>query len=237
MISGKCFSELCKWVFDPRYPERPLFQYSKAVTGDWVFVNGDYLLDLLQSFPTLILKRFVFVIHNTDRSFGEHELRRLLPHARHIYAINTTVSHPRLTTIPIGFVDRQLLFLTTFVQTHEPRDIEIYQNFTTVTNATKRNECASAFVGDSRVVCRTGLSVSEYYADLCRSKYVLCPEGTGIDTHRVYEALFCGATPVVVRNSLAPLYERLPVCILESWSDPLYVPQGKTFQTECIRYV
>ena len=63
--------------------------------------------------------------------------------------------------------------------------------------------------------------------DLCRSKFVLCPEGTGIDTHRVYESLYCGATPVVLRNSLSHLYERLPVCIVDKWTDPFVVPEQK----------
>jgi len=83
----------------------------------------------------------------------------------------------------------------------------------------KRNECLAAFAGDPRVVIHTGLDRREYYEDLCRSKYVLCPEGTGIDTHRFYEAVFCGATPVVLRNSLSDLYSRYPVKIIDKWSD------------------
>lgn len=225
MISGKSFSERCRWVLDPRYPDRQSFWYMRAETGDWVFVNGDCLAQLSQRFPFLAVKRFVFVVHNSDRPFGTAELQLLLPHAQHIYAINTTVNHPQLTTIPLGFVDRQLPFLSEFVPSNVERDIEIYQNFTTVTNSHRRNECASAFANDPRVVVREGLSVPDYYADLCRSKFVLCPEGTGIDTHRVYESLLCGATPVVLRNSLAPLYETLPVCILDNWTDTFVVPQ------------
>lgn len=237
MISGKSFSERCQWVVDPRYPDRPPFQYARAKNGDWVFVNGDYLAWLARQFPLLAVKRFVFVVHNSDRSFGDSELRRLLPHARHIYAINTTIAHPRLTTIPLGFVDCQLPFLETFVPEQCERTIEIYQNFTALTNAPKRNECARAFANDPRVTVREGLTVPEYYADLCRSKFVLCPEGTGLDTHRVYEALLCGATPVVVQNALAPLYERLPICILDAWNDPLFIPNRNAFQTESVKYI
>lgn len=237
MISGKSFSERCQWVVDPRYPDRPPFQYARAKNGDWVFVNGDYLAWIAHQFPLLAVKRFVFVVHNSDRSFGDSELRTLLPHARHIYAINTTVAHPRLTTIPLGFVDRQRPFLESFVPEQCERTIEIYQNFTAVTNAPKRNECARAFASDPRVVRREGLSVPDYYADLCRSTYVLCPEGTGLDTHRVYEALLCGATPVVLRNSLVSLYDRLPVCILTAWTDALYVSESKAFRTDCTEYL
>lgn len=229
MISGKSFSELCRWVVDPRYPTRDVFYYGRANSGDWVFVNGDFLHSLTLSLPIVPIKKFVLIIHNTDRSFGEPEIRLLLPHALHIYAINTTVYHPKLTTIPIGFVDRQLSFLDNFTPTNEPRTIEIYMNFTSVTNVKKRKECAEVFQNDKRVVLKQGLTVEEYYADLCRSNYVLCPEGTGMDTHRVYEALLCGATPVVLRNSLSSLYKKLPICILDNWTDPLYKPLLKEF--------
>lgn len=233
MISGKSFSELCRWVVDPRYPTRPQFHYATASDGDWVFVNGDCLPELRRRLPLLATKRFTFVVHNTDRAFGPLELQMLLPRAYRIYAINTTVAHPQLTTIPLGFVDKQLPFLEGFKAGSSERDIEIYANFTMTTNPSARSACFQAFNGDPRVVTRAALSVPEYYLDLCHSKFVLCPEGTGIDTHRVYEALFCGATPVVLRNSLAPLYARLPVCIVDTWTDPFVVPEPKRIDWSC----
>ena len=233
MISGKAFADKCKWVLDPRYPERAHFNPEKARSGDWVFVNGDYL-HYVRYTPG---KTFTFVIHNTDRSFGPRQLAYLLPMADRIYAINTTVQHPKLITIPIGFVDRQLPFLQTFQTPNASRDIEIYENFTTNTNLEKRMECIRAFEGNPRVVCAPSKSIPEYYDDLCRSKFVLCPEGTGMDTHRVYESLVCGATPVVLRNSLSHLYQRLPVCILDKWTDPFYVPEGKLFPTNVASYL
>lgn len=226
MISGKSFADRCAWVFDPRYPDRSRFSYGSVGHGDWVFVNGDYLRSFRGQFPLFSPKHVTVIVHNTDRPFGLAELGALLPISLHIYAINTTISHPRLTTIPLGFVDRQLPFLQDFTRPDGPRDIEVYANFTQTTNNEKRRACIEAFQDDPRVTWRTGLSVPEYYADLCRSQFVLCPDGTGIDTHRVYEALLCGATPVVLRNSLASLYARLPVCLVDRWTDPLSVPEG-----------
>ena len=228
MISGKSFATACQWVVDPRYPEMPNFYYANARDGEWVFVNGDCLPDLLRRFPFIANKKFRFLVHNSDRPFGRVELAALLPKAVHIYAINTTVQHPSLTTIPLGFVDKQLPFLHGFKAGSSERDIEVYMNFSLSTNVHKRKECANALEDDPRVTQREGLSVAEYYHDLSRSKFVLCPEGTGIDTHRVYEALFCGATPVVLRNSLERLYEKLPVCIVDKWTDPFVVPPSKT---------
>jgi hypothetical protein len=236
MISGRAFAERCRWVVDPRYPERPLFSHADSADGDWVFVNGDYLNEFLRRVPNQ-QKKYVVVIHNTDRSFGANELYALTPYIRHVYAMNTVVQDPLLTTIPIGFVDRQAPFLSGFTKGNEPRTIEIYMNFTVETNRTKRLECADAFKHDTRVVRADNRSVPEYYADLCRSTFVLCPEGTGIDTHRVYESILCGAIPVVVRNSLSHLYETLPVCILDTWTDPLYVPTPKEFPLNVQHYL
>lgn len=223
MISGKCFADLCRWVVDPRYPHRELFNYSRAVDGDWVFVNGNFMYEYIIRVPFLHTKFFNIIVHNSDRPFT-YEVLKSMRAVRHVYAINTTFRHPKVSTIPIGFVDKQLPFLETFRNPNTERDIEIYMNFTIGTNTTKRNECVVAFQDDRRVVCRTNLSLPDYYSDLCRSKFVLCPEGTGIDTHRVYESILCGATPVVLRNSLSHLYEKLPVCIVDSWKDVFVKP-------------
>lgn len=214
-----------------------MFSYRDADHGDWVFINGDYLQQFRAQIPLISPKKFYIIVHNTDRSFGFVELHSLLIVSLHIYAINTTVSHPRLTTIPIGFVDSQLQFLSTFRPPECSRDIEIYANFTRTTNDAKRAECIAAFANDPRVTWRTGLSVPEYYADLCRSKFVLCPEGTGIDTHRVYEAMLCGATPVVLRNSLSCLYETMPVCLVDSWANMHLVKNDKTFTFDVSYYI
>jgi hypothetical protein len=49
--------------------------------------------------------------------------------------------------------------------------------------------------------------------------------------------LLCGATPVVLRNSLTHLYEMLPVCIVNSWTDPYTVPSGRSSVFEANRYL
>jgi len=239
MISGKCFADKCKWVFDPRYPERPIFEYQKANHGDWVFVNGDYITQLASHIPFQIgsQKKFVFIVHNSDLPFGPLQFRMLVQYAIHIYAINTTFQHPMVTTIPLGFVDKQLPFLPGFRGGSSEREYEVYANFMVTTNSVKRKECLNCFKDDPRLVHHQNLSVPEYFMDLCKSKFVLCPEGTGTDTHRVYEALYCGATPVVLRNSLSHLYQKLPVCIVDKWTDPFYVPEQRNFDTTVDKYL
>jgi hypothetical protein len=223
MISGKAFADLSTWIYDPRYKERPFMQWGSRA-GDWVFINGDHL-DQFLSIRLATPKRFNLVIHNSDKPFDADRLARTLPRALRIYAINTTVSHPQLTTIPLGFPDSGLKHVAN-IRPSTDRHIEIYSNFSGTHTA--RWDCYYAFENDPRVVRKdpNGRSQSEFYEDMCHSKFVLCPRGAGEDTHRVYEALACGATPVVLHSTLDPLYAKLPVCILNSWTDPLFVPSG-----------
>lgn len=227
MISGKSFSDRCTWNYDPRYRDRPFLQWG-CRQGDWVFVNGEFLDQFLRiRLPTA--KRFNIIIHNADAPFDTDRLIRTLPRALRIYAINTTVQHPQLTTIPIGFPDSGLKHIES-IKPSTDRHIEIYSNFSVATDLAGRSACIQAFEGDPRVVRKepAGRTQTEYYTDMCHSKFVLCPRGVGVDTHRIYEALACGATPVVLHSSLDSFYKTLPICIVATWGDPFYVPEGKT---------
>lgn len=60
----------------------------------------------------------------------------------------------------------------------------------------------------------------EYLANLRRSSFVICPEGNGYDTHRLWETLYMGGFPIVTKNKfMNSLYKRLPVLLLDNWQD------------------
>ena len=61
----------------------------------------------------------------------------------------------------------------------------------------------------------------EFLKMLRRSKYVACPMGFGIDTHRFFEAAYMKARPVVISSGLDPLYRQFGAVILNAWTDPL----------------
>ena len=58
-----------------------------------------------------------------------------------------------------------------------------------------------------------------YLEDLASSKFVLSPRGNGQDCFRTWEAIHVGAIPIVRSSSLDPLYEGLPVLIIENWEE------------------
>jgi hypothetical protein len=59
--------------------------------------------------------------------------------------------------------------------------------------------------------------------DLWREKtryaFVVSPHGNGLDCHRTWESLVLGNIVIVKRSSLDPLYDGLPVVIVEDWHE------------------
>lgn len=49
--------------------------------------------------------------------------------------------------------------------------------------------------------------------------FVVSPHGNGLDCHRTWEALVLGCIPIVKTSGLDPLFDDLPVWIVQAWSD------------------
>jgi hypothetical protein len=61
---------------------------------------------------------------------------------------------------------------------------------------------------------------TRYYFSLPTYKFVICPEGNGIDTHRLYEALMAGCIPIVERRPhIADKYKGCPILFTTDYSE------------------
>jgi len=69
--------------------------------------------------------------------------------------------------------------------------------------------------------------------------FVVSPHGNGLDCHRTWEALNLGCIPIVKTSPLDPLYQDLPVLIVQSWSDvtlPLLNKTVRKFKKKNFNY-
>ena len=65
------------------------------------------------------------------------------------------------------------------------------------------------------------LPVHQLYRRMLEMAAMLCPRGNGRDTLRAWETLYLGRLVVTVHSTLDPLFERLPVLLLDRWEDAL----------------
>lgn len=71
-------------------------------------------------------------------------------------------------------------------------------------------------------------SNSEYYSGLPNYKFVVSPEGNGIDCHRHYEALLAGCIPIVEYNErIVNLYKGCPILYTSKYREitPAFLEQ------------
>lgn len=220
LLSGRSLALSCKWNCCPRYPQLRSFHYLTAKHGDTVFVNLDFITKFTSQFIWGPRKKFVIVCQNSDREFNEQTLNKLAPYALHIYSINCVIQHPMVTAIPIGFGDWSIDHIPTHPKPIVERTIDILAGFSITTNAAKRQPCFDAMQTDPRALTGLTTSRSEFYDRIWRSKYVVCPEGEGHDTHRIYESIYFGAVPILLKgNPLTFMYEqmKLPIKWVDSW--------------------
>lgn len=60
---------------------------------------------------------------------------------------------------------------------------------------------------------------SKYLRDIKYSKFVFCPRGNGIDTHRLWETLYMGSIPIVKYEKTHHLFTDLPILFISEWNE------------------
>jgi hypothetical protein len=59
----------------------------------------------------------------------------------------------------------------------------------------------------------------KFLIDIRSSKFVFCPRGNGIDTHRLWETLYMGSIPIVKYERSHHLFTDLPILFIKDWNE------------------
>lgn len=186
---------------------------------DWWFCKADFLEDFLERQAPR--EPFVLVSHNSDRPI-DGRFTRLLDEDRLVawFAQNVAIEHPKLHAIPIGIANPvwphgdQAVFRR--VQSAPPPKTELLDvAFDTATAPEERRRCLAAV--DLAPAPRVPFGA--YLCRLAAAYFCLAPSGNGIDTHRLWEALYVGTVPVVTRSAITDQHPDLPLVVLDDWEE------------------
>lgn len=141
--------------------------------------------------------------------------------------------NPRLQSIPIGLEND--FHNPTVHKRHKLRDAArnsffdvpsklAYMNFSFWTSRVYRLECFNCLHEKSWVTndCHEAVKQDQYdhwISQVRDHHYVICPRGNGIDTHRLWETLYLGRIPVVLKCPNTKYYEDLPILQVNSWNE------------------
>lgn len=100
-----------------------------------------------------------------------------------------------------------------------PKTGLLYANFRVETNPAARGPLRDKFRSaewkDFVTFPGPDLGLEGYARDLASHRCVLCPAGNGTDTHRMWEALYAGAIPVVERHPALDAFRDLPILFVD----------------------
>ena len=98
-----------------------------------------------------------------------------------------------------------------------------YLGFRDTTYYFERTQVREMFVDKSWITStvydRTDDGHSSYIDNIYNHKFVLCPRGNGIDTHRIWESLYLRTIPIVKRCVAMKQFENLPILWIDSWDE------------------
>lgn len=196
-----------------------------------------------QDFKTISnLKNDVILITgNSDKSVDENLFNMKPKNVKKWYANNATFKHDDLIPLPIGLENthtckrdghgvvwnhafEKVKILSRVDKNQKINSGKIFSNFNINTNITFRSKVKRLSIELPYITWKEpNLSYNELISDMINHGSSLCPIGNGIDTHRVYESLYCGVTPIVFSIQDSPiftkLYTKLPILILDSPED------------------
>lgn len=226
-ISSNTFRAHCDFTFDQF--NRTL-DPKKVKQGNLVYVKTDYLGEFFTNIHPHVSTQYIIVSHDSDYPIpGNYKAYLDDPKLIAWFGENVEgYTHAKLHPLPLGLIKSHLpwgnLDVVQKVMNLMPateRNHLLYLNFRLDTCVDERCLLVKMFHDKSYTyyVPSPTKSYEDYLMDLLRSKFVLCPRGFGLDSHRTWESLLMGAIPIVRSSTLDSMFENLPVVIVKDWNE------------------
>jgi hypothetical protein len=236
--SGEKFQELCEVYIgeqsDFEYNPKILSQKNKQLYIHSIPDNYNnpklifcytHLVEKLYEQFAKFQNKFILISHNSDynitdihKYIGEH------PKIIHWFTQNLGIIHPKISFIPIGIANscwphgNESNFRNILSQPLT-KSFTVYFNFRVQTNKEKRQPCKD-ILENAGLQFIPDLSAEMYLDVLSKHQYSICPEGNGIDSHRIWESLLLKTIPIMLRNPFTEMIAKeYPCILLDKWED------------------
>lgn len=228
-INGKKFSELAI-PGDPFLEYHPTHEY-------WPILA--YIMRVRKDRENT----YKLITHNSDWAVSKclesmGVIPKELPFNLKWFAQNVDVEHPGIASIPIGLENPhwhtkiQKTEKISYCMKYRPKyNLEMCVSQFNPSTHPRRQAVYDHFAQFDWCWSKqsaNGTNFDEYLTSLNDSVFCVCPEGNGIDTHRMWEALYVGCIPIVEDSINIQFYRQLPIFICQNFLDVDY---------DCLKYV
>lgn len=187
----------------------------------------DVLLDFISIHPD---RQFILVTHNSDSMITKVELPSNI---KKWFALNVEFDHDNIIPIPIGLENhthvpykQQLIDFVNggcackfcdYNKDNPRKPIPLAAFYITHWEREDLNKLISDKKIDAYV--SNTPRYDEYLHQLAAFDFCLCPRGNGVDTHRIWEALYMGCIPIVKNHHTHSTIKDLPIMFIDHWEE------------------
>lgn len=200
-------------------------------TTPFVLVSGDADTVVPDDIPeaTILLEHPLLLGWAAQNCMGGHPKLHHIPIGLDYHTLMTVVDHTwGEHALPI----QQETMLKEIVQDLSPfweRKIRCYGTFHFNWYASKDRTLAKETIRSDVIDYQEDRMLRETtWKTMTQYAFIPSPPGSGPDCHRTWEALILGCIPIVKRSGLDPLFEGLPVWIVNEWTDITEETMGET---------
>jgi hypothetical protein len=206
------------------------------------FCKTDYIFSEFENIKNQ-KNNVILITGNSDYPITDQMVDAAPKNIKKWYAQNAISNSPIIEPLPIGLENKtpsvreghgvgyfaraslkESLLEKTNLNNKEPTKF-IYANFNINTNPSHRNlikeMCQKASFIDWE---EPKLSLDSFFDKVSEHKMIVCPVGNGLDTHRLWEVLYCNRIPItfkIANYKLHELYKQLPIILLNNTDDLL----------------
>jgi hypothetical protein len=194
--------------------------------NDIIFTNTKLVNDLFRHLDKYSnLKNIILITNQTDDSVSRSDYLKKPECIKKWFSINVDFESNNLVPIPLGLSNEYSIknpnfdnFVTLENKNLQSKKNGIYINYRANTNFSARGNIINSFRKFKWVYTdEPNLSIDNYLNQLNDHQFVLCPWGNGLDTHRIWETLYTGSIPVVLKHKTFEPLKDLPVLLIDSY--------------------
>ena len=228
-IDGYKFSEIADFSIDL---DRQDFSLKMLNQNAIIYCKTDFLPQLFNHLR-FSGRKYILITHMSDYPIDEIRFKSKPNSIIKWFAENAIYEHPDLISIPIGlenhygsskgnFTNHDWLINNINSLQKNPKDTSLYCNWSSVNPNTKqefrKNIIETLEKSGFDLTIESGLTYENYCTSMASHQFVICPPGNGVDTHRLWEALYLGCIPITLKHRIYRDYN-LPIIQVNNWNE------------------
>ena len=221
-VTGDTFRNFADHIHDDLHKINPTL----VKKGDFIFLKSEFIEDFFQNFARNIDSEFFIISHNSDRLIDINLQKLDHPKLIKWFAQNLLgVENKKINFIPIG-LENKMYRKNGIVKRFLNADIDkvrsnfVFSCFREYSNNERSN--INKIISKVEYIDSFEFLKNEtYISKLAKSKFNICPEGNGLDSHRIWESLILKSIPIVKRNKFIDMLvsNNVPLFVLDNYGD------------------